>query len=63
MPRTILTPEDLSAHFQVPLKTVYVWNSKGTGPRFFRVGKYVRYRQSDVDAWIEARAKDGGRAA
>jgi predicted DNA-binding transcriptional regulator AlpA len=25
----------------------------GTGPRWARLGKLVRYRQSDLDAWVE----------
>jgi predicted DNA-binding transcriptional regulator AlpA len=27
----------------------------GTGPRFIRVGRLIRYRRSDVDAWLTAR--------
>jgi predicted DNA-binding transcriptional regulator AlpA len=25
----------------------------GTGPRWARLGRLVRYRQSDLDAWVE----------
>jgi predicted DNA-binding transcriptional regulator AlpA len=41
----------LAARFGVPLATVYGWNSKGTGPRFMRLGKHVRYKLEDVLAW------------
>ena len=33
-----------------------LWRAEGKGPRYFRAGeKLVRYRRSDLDAWIEAR--------
>lgn len=51
-----LSPEALSRYVDVPLQTVYGWNSKGTGPRRSRVGRHVRYRLADVDAWLESQA-------
>jgi len=50
-----LSVETLAAELGVPMKTVYVWNSKGTAPRAARFGKHTRYRRADVEAWIEAR--------
>lgn len=35
--------------------TLAVWRSRGQGPAFTPVGRAVRYRRSDVAAWIEAR--------
>jgi predicted DNA-binding transcriptional regulator AlpA len=32
-----------------------LWRSQGKGPRYFRAGKLVRYRRTDLDSWIEAR--------
>ena len=49
-------PEWLAEYLGVPLATVYAMNSRGTGPRRIRVGKHVRYRKSDVDTWLDARA-------
>jgi predicted DNA-binding transcriptional regulator AlpA len=57
-----LKPEDLAAEVQVPVKTVYVWNLKGTGPRVTRIGKHVRYSRVDVDDWLASRRDDAGRA-
>ena len=48
-----LSPEGLAALLDVPVGTVYQWNYKGVGPRKTRVGRHVRYRRSDVDAWLE----------
>lgn len=58
----LLSTEALAEYLGVPIKTVYTWNSEGSGPRRIRVGKHVRYRRSDVDAWLDARAIDPSRA-
>lgn len=56
-----LTPEDLAEREGVPTTTVYQWNSKGTGPRYLKVGRFVRYRLSDVIAWENGRYSDDER--
>jgi len=48
-----LGPKELAAEFGVPVTTVYQWNSKRTGPRAARIGRHVRYRRGDVEAWVE----------
>lgn len=35
--------------------TVQQQRARGDGPPFFRVGRSVRYRVRDVEAWIAAR--------
>jgi excisionase family DNA binding protein len=52
-PGRLLTIEELSDYLQVPVKTLYDWRHRRLGPQGLRVGRYVRYRQSDVDAWLE----------
>ncbi|GAA3172752.1 hypothetical protein GCM10010531_27850 [Blastococcus jejuensis] len=49
------TPE-VAAYLGVPVQTLYVWRTKSEGPRAVRVGKHLRYRWSDVDAWIESQS-------
>ncbi len=46
--------ETLADELDVPLRTVYAWRSRGTGPIGYRLGKHVRFRRVDVDAWLEA---------
>jgi len=58
MPEALLSAQDLAQYCQVPLWTVYRWNSNRTGPRSIKCGKYVRYRQRDVDAWLDEQASD-----
>lgn len=55
-----MTVEDLAAFLVVPVASVYAFNSRGSGPRRIRVGRYVRYRRKDVDAWIDQRAAPVG---
>lgn len=59
----IRTPAELAEQVFVPVATVYQWNSKGTGPRYIRVGRHVRYRQSDIDDWLDAHAVEPRSAA
>jgi predicted DNA-binding transcriptional regulator AlpA len=42
---------ELATRLGVPVKTLAEWASKGTGPRYAKFGKHVRYRLSDVIAW------------
>lgn len=56
MPTALLSPTELADYLKVPLKTVYNWRQGGSGPRGIRVGKHVRYRQSDIDAWLDSNA-------
>ena len=58
-----LSPEDLAEREGVPLGTVYTWNSVGTGPRFMKIGRHVRYRLADVIAWENSRTIASGRTA
>jgi excisionase family DNA binding protein len=49
----LLTIEQLADRLQVPVGTIRKWRAQGSGgPPGIRIGKYVRYRPSDVDAWL-----------
>ncbi len=39
----------------VPVKTLYQWKYRGTGPNVHKVGRHLRYRWQEVDAWLDAR--------
>ncbi len=36
--------------------TIYSWRHRGEGPRGYKIGGLVRYRLSDVLAWVEEHA-------
>jgi excisionase family DNA binding protein len=48
----LLAPEEVARFLGIPLKTLYQWRYKGVGPRGLRIGRHVRYRPADVDAWL-----------
>ncbi|MGA7271806.1 MAG: helix-turn-helix domain-containing protein [Acidimicrobiia bacterium] len=49
----LLTVHELAEYLGVPVTTIYAWRYRREGPPGFRVGKYVRYRWSDVQEWIQ----------
>lgn len=51
----LLTAQDLASYLDVPVKTIYTWRYHNTGPRGFRIGKHLRFRRSDVEAWVAER--------
>lgn len=51
----LLTMASLAELLGIPVRTLSKWNSTGTGPRFIRMGKHVRYHRADVEAWLNAR--------
>jgi excisionase family DNA binding protein len=57
----LLSAQEVAHLLAVPLSTLYGWRYKGTGPRAYRVGKHLRYRGSDVGAWLETVADDPAR--
>lgn len=53
---TLLSPDDLAALIQVPVKTLYNWRWEGKGPKAIKLGKHLRFRRADVEAWLEQMA-------
>jgi excisionase family DNA binding protein len=61
-----LTPEQASAYLQIPTETLRRWRGLGTGPKFAKVGRHVRYRPAELDRWLQQREREaerGGRTA
>ena len=50
----ILTIEQAANYLGIPKATLYTWRTRrvGFGPRAVKVGGCLRYRRSDLDAWI-----------
>ena len=48
------TTADVAAFLSVPVQTIYDWRTRGYGPPGFpRLGKHIRFRESDVFAWLD----------
>lgn len=50
----------VAAYLQVPVGTIYQWRHRGLGPVGLRVGRHVRFRSRDVEAWLERSAAPQG---
>lgn len=55
--RQLLTIDQVAVQLQLSVRTLRDWRVKGKGPPARTLGEGVqpriRYRQSDVDAWLE----------
>ncbi|MFC7725528.1 helix-turn-helix transcriptional regulator [Nocardioides sp. GCM10028917] len=49
---TVLSLSELAARLGVTVQTIYDLRSQGRGPRGFRVGRELRFRVSEIDAWL-----------
>lgn len=50
----LMTPPEVAELLQVELTLMNSWRTSRKGPAFIKVGSLVRYRVSDVEAWIES---------
>ncbi|MFF5230221.1 helix-turn-helix transcriptional regulator [Dactylosporangium sp. NPDC000521] len=48
--------EQAAAYLGITEQTLHYMNYKGEGPKSYKVGKYRRYRQREIDAWLETRS-------
>lgn len=53
----LLRTEDVATLLGVPAKTLEMWRYRGTGPRFVKLGRLVRYAESDLAEWMLSRTR------
>jgi len=69
MPRTsqtderLVEPQEVADYLLVPVATLAQWRYLGQGPRFHKVGRFVRYRWSDVEKWLAVQSRTSTRSA
>lgn len=51
----LLNQKQAAEALAVPPRTLEGWRTRGGGPPFVRIGRHVRYRLRDLEAWIEDR--------
>ena len=49
----ILTERQVTAEYNIPTKSLQQHRYRGTGPKYLKLGKSVRYRRRDIRAWLE----------
>lgn len=57
--RPLASAQEVADYLGVSLRTIYTWQYRGTGPRFKKVGKHLKARWSDVDAWLDEQDAGG----
>lgn len=51
---TWVSVDNLAEELQIPKSTIYGWKTRGLGPSWTRVGKHLRARRAEVDAWLDS---------
>ena len=54
----LLTVPELSEYLGIAIETLKKYRMRGTGPKFIKLGRLVRYRLSDVDEWVAEITKE-----
>ncbi|WP_152595052.1 helix-turn-helix domain-containing protein [Bifidobacterium pullorum] len=52
-PRTAVHPNRAATRLGIPVSTLARWRSERRELPYVTVGRLIRYRQSDLDRWIE----------
>lgn len=53
----LLTVRQLAELLGVPARTIHSWRYRGTAPPGIRLGKHLRFRRRDVEAWLDERPR------
>lgn len=51
----LLSTKELSEYLGIAVSTIIEYRMNNSGPIYVKLGHLVRYKKSDVDAWIESR--------
>lgn len=58
-PEELLSPVELAETLGLSVRTIYNWRVRDFGPPGVKVGRHVRYRKADVDAWLARQPTKG----
>lgn len=53
----LLDEARLAAQLTVSRATLQSWRYAGKGPRYIKIGRMIRYRTADVDAYLRAQTR------
>lgn len=49
-----LSPQDVKSEFGFSTSTLAKWRMDRKGLKYSKIGKYIRYKRSDIEAFIES---------
>ncbi|MEO0871716.1 MAG: helix-turn-helix domain-containing protein [Pseudomonadota bacterium] len=58
--RVTLTVVEAASYLGLAVSTLNKWRVYGGGPRFMRLGRAIRYRQSELDAFLSEQTVGAG---
>ncbi|WAL64464.1 helix-turn-helix domain-containing protein [Amycolatopsis cynarae] len=58
----LMSRKEVAEDIGVSPATLAQWAYQGRGPKYIRVGKFAKYRWSDVESWLHQQ-ETGGEAA
>ena len=53
----LMSADELAAYLGQSPNTLKDWRYRGVGPRWLKVGKWVKYDPRDVDKWLEGQKR------
>ncbi|TKG66185.1 helix-turn-helix transcriptional regulator [Prauserella endophytica] len=59
----LATRAEVAEYLGVPPATLTQWAHRGKGPAYALCGRHARYDWRDVEAWLSARKRGGGKVA
>ncbi len=54
---SLMTITEAAARLRANARTLERWRKQGTGPAYVKVGRGVRYRADDLDAFVERQTR------
>ena len=58
--KSYFTDVEVAEYLGIQSQTLRKWRAQGQGPKYVPLGRSIRYRLADVDAWLESHAVAGG---
>ena len=52
----LLIPQEGADKLKVDVQLLNQWRSARKGPKFLKLGRFVRYKASDLKEWLDSRA-------
>ena len=54
----MLTPKELAKYLGIATHTLSTYRMCGTGPKYIKLGRVIRYKFVDVLDWIDAKSTE-----
>lgn len=58
MEDVIFNTNEAAAYLRVSAAVVRLWRTQGRGATYFRAGRLIRYRKSELDRWIARQSRE-----